>query len=322
MAYTQYAPKTNNFGTNQNRYGSGQKSSNSRKSQDIETAGVLLHNDRVGKYLKTRFWNKCMGIDIGSYQAGTQINYDTIRNGQTFGHVFSFSTIFELKEICEDILESLKNTNRFESMATEAGQKKDVIIEISNGSNINMPAGIYLVIYKSVDSGKRTNIMEVYPFNSTKVLLNYNHVTGAATEDIKATGEFKKFVKCLDEAANALTMAQAHAVAEVKKGDKMATFNALSAIAAGLGVDFSKIVTSSSRTNGQASYNKQQPQNFQRQSTPGQWNRGGQYGQQRNYQNQQQPQQVQAAMAAMNDEPVDLNMDVMDLQNVTLEDFK
>lgn len=56
-------------------------------------------------------------------------------------------------------MESLKQTNTFESVAIEGNQKKDVIIEISNGSNINQPMGLYLVIYKNVDAGKRTNTL-------------------------------------------------------------------------------------------------------------------------------------------------------------------
>lgn len=320
----------NRYNNNPNRYQNNKPAAvggNIMKKNADQTDGILFVNNQVGRFMRTRFWNRCMGIDIGSFPPGTQIDYDTIRNAQMFGHVFAFSTVFELETICEEVLESIKNTGRFESMATEAGQKKDVIVEISNGSNINMPGGIYLVIYKSVDAGRRTNLLEAYPFGATKVMTNYNHLTGASTEDIRATGDFKKFVMCLKEAAKALTMAQAHVIHDVHKNEKLATFNALAAIATGLGVDLGKL-PDANRTTGQSTYSrKQQAQSYQRQSTPGQWNHN-QYNPQPQQQQQRQPQpmngyqQTQAALAAISDEPVDIALDVANLQNVTMDDFK
>lgn len=324
---------TPRYGTPRSGDGSG-----SRRNNDVQTDGIILQNEKVGKFLKTRFWAKCMGIDIGTYPPGSQLDRNLVRNAQTFSHVFSFSAIYELKDICNEVLESLKATNRFESTATEAGQKKDCILEISNGSNINMSPGIYLVLYKNVDAGKRTNNYEIYPFGSTKVFRNYDHNTGSYKEDIRATGDFKKFITCLEEAAKAFTMAQAHAISEVHKTDKLATFTALSAISAGMGIDISKAVAANSRVSGQSSYSKnngqnQQPQQYQRRSAPGQWNRGGNYGGQPRQQQSQggsqygtRPQtsyqQTQQAMAAISDEPVDINIDAATLQNVSLNDFK
>lgn len=329
MPYENNAPRYNNNprpSGNYPKYGGPQAGNNrnaaAKKKADAQTDGIILTNEKAGKFLKTRYWSRCLGLDIGTYPPSAQVTYETIRNAQVFGHVFSFTTIYELCEICEEVLESIKRTNTFESTATEAGQKKDVIVEISNGSNINMAPGIYLVIYKSVDSGKRTNILDMYPFSSTKVLRNYDHNTGSAKEDIRATGDFKKFVMCLREAAKAFTMAQAHTVSEISKNDRFATIEALAAISAGLGIDIHKSIATAtsggSRTTGQASYSRdnQQKNTYQRQSQPGQWNRGGQYGQQSGYQQQQQ------ALAAISDEPVDINLDAATLQNVDINSFK
>lgn len=329
MPYDNNAPRYNSNPRSGQRYGAPRSGGFQRKSSnDSQTDGIIMYNERVGKFLKTRFWNKTMGIDIGTFAPGTQVAYDTVRNAQTFGHVFSFSTLFELHEICEEVLESLKATGKFESMATEAGQKKDVIVEISNGSNVGMAPGIYLVIYKSVDAGKRTNIMDLYPFGSTKVLKGYDHNTGSATEDIRPSGDFKKFTMALKEAAKAFTMAAAHAAVEANKLDKMATVTALAAISASLGIDINKAVESA-RTTGQSSYQRggrpQQgqggaPQQFQRRSTPGQFNGGGYAGRQNGGTVDYQQQQM--AMAAVNDEPVDINLDAATLQNVSISDFK
>jgi hypothetical protein len=334
MPYNNPTPRYNsnprNNGTSFNRF-SGGTGKSQKTVQDSQTDGVMLVNEKMGKFLRTRFWNRFMGIDIGTYQPGAPLDYNTVRNAQVFGHVFSFATLFELADICDEVMESIKQTNQFESTATEANQKKDVIVEISNGSNINMPAGIYLVIYKSVDTGKRTNMLDFYPFGSSKYLRGYDHNTGAAKEDIKLTGEFKKFTMMLKEAAKSFTMAQAHAVKDAAKLDKTASINMLTAISASLGIDINQSVTAATRTTGQSSYRRDnqqqngQPQQYQRRSQPGQWSRGGQYGSQPTtsgntgatpaYRQQQQ------AMAAITDEPVDINIDAATLQQVSLENF-
>ena len=336
MPYNNAGPRYNsnprNNGTSYQRFnnGGGSAKSAAPKSNDTQTDGVMLVNDKMGKFLRTRFWNRFMGIDIGTYQPGAPFDFNTVRNAQVFGHVFSFSTLFELADICEEVLESLKQTNQFESTATEANQKKDVIVEISNGSNINMPAGIYLVIYKSVDTGKRTNMLDFYAFSSTKYLRGYDHNTGAAKEDIKKIGEFKKFTMMLKEAAKAFTMASAHAAKDATKLDKLGMLNTMTALAASMGVDVQQSVTAAtSRTSGQTSYrrdnnqsggNSQQPAQFQRRSQPGQWNRGGQYGGQNNYQRPQQNPNG-AGMNQITDEPVDINLDAATLQQVDLASF-
>lgn len=335
MPYNNPAPRFNsnprNNGSSYTRFNAGGQSAgkSSKANYDTQTDGVMLVNEKMGKFLRTRFWNRFMGIDIGTYQPGAPLDYNTVRNAQVFGHVFSFSTLFELADICEEVMESLKQTNQFESTATEANQKKDVIVEISNGSNINMPAGIYLVIYKSVDTGKRTNMLDFYAFSSTKYLRGYNHNTGTAKEDIKLTGEFKKFTLMLKQAAKSFTMAQAHAVKDAAKQDKMATINTLTAISASMGIDIQQSVTAATnRTTGQSSFRRDQnssenaqPNQYRRQSQPGQWNRGGQYGGQTNNSASSYQQQRQA-MASITDEPVDINLDAATLQQVDLANFK
>lgn len=303
----------NRYSNNNPRMG-GQQRGGRPRADEITTNGVILHNERFGRFLRTRFWNGTLGLDIGSYPPGSPPTFETVRNAQIFGHVFSFSTIFELREICEEVLTSISATNTFESTATEAGMKKDCIVEISNGSNINMSPGIYLVIYKNVDSNKRSNTYEIYPFSGTRVLRGYDHGTGHANEDIKATGNFKKFLKILDEAANAFTMAQAHAAAEVKKGEKMATITALSAISAALGVDISKSVANSTRVSNSDYTHAQQANNYQRKmSSPSpQWGQSGGYQQPAPARGQYQPD------TAITDEQVDINLNAASLQNVDL----
>ena len=94
-----------------------------------------------------------------------------------------------------------------------------------------------------------------------------------------------------------------------------------------------------SRTTGQSSYNRSNnngygnnnnnglgpnPNNYRRTSQSGQWNRGGQYGgnRQNGAPNEATSyQQTQNAMNQINDEPVDINLSSATLQQVSLEDF-
>lgn len=336
MAYgNQYNSNPRNNGTNyvRNNNGGARQNNAQKSSHDSQTDGVLLINEKMGKFLRTRYWNRFMTIDIGTFAPGTPVDYNTIRNAQVFSAVCSFSTLFSLRMIMDEVLESLKQTNTFESTTIAGNQKGDTLVEISNGTNINQPMGLYLVVYKNVDSGRRTNTFEVYPFSPCKIMRGYDHNTGAAKEDIKAVGEFKKFKMIVDEACKAFTMAQAHSVKEASKMDKLASINALAAIGASMGVDLMKSVTTATsggtRTTGQSSYNRSNnnynngtgpnPNSFRRTSQGGQWNRGGQYGNNRPQSNSYQ--QTQNNMNQVSDEPVDINLSSATLQQVSLEDF-
>ena len=337
MAFNQGGPQYNN---NPRAY-TGNNTTGQKKSFNAypatynqnQTDGVMMVNEKMGKFLRTRFWNRCMGIDIGTYAPGTPLDFNAVKNAQVFGHMFSFSTIFELREICDEVIESIKQTNTFESTATEAGQKKDAIVEISNGKNINLPNGIYLVIYKGVDPGKRTNQFEAYPFASSSVMRNYDHNTGNFVLDTKSINELKKFRMILDQAAKAFTMAQAHSIRDADKNDRLSSLNMLAALSTAMGVDINASIAAA-RMNGRATHQRADaprgttgaPNQFHRQSQGGQWNRGGaytsgQYGNRNqnppksNYQNQQ------AAMASLTDEPVDINLDAATLQQVDMSKF-
>lgn len=336
---TQYPPRQNNGYPARN---SGNAAGAARNtSHDSQTDGVLMSNEKMGKFLRTRYWNRFLTMEIGTVQPGVVLDFTAIRNAQTFNAVCSFSTMFALRMVCEEVIESLKQTNTFESTAVNGNQKGDTIIEISNGSNINQPMGIYLVIYKNVDTAKRTNQFEAYPFASCKVMRGYDHNTGSSKDDIKAIGEFKKFYTIIDEACKAFTMAQAHAVKEASKMERLSTMNALAAIGASMGVDLMKSVTTAAttggaRTSGQSSYNRPSggnsyggnnaggpnPNNYRRTSQGGQWNRGGQYGSNRgSYQNTNSQMNGGGAQAAVANEPVDVTLSAATLQQVNLEDF-
>ena len=326
MAYENNGRFSGKYGDGKYGAGNGNSASPRKyKSNNVNTEGVLIVNDKMGKFLSVSYWARCMSLSIGTFQSGMPLRYEDVRNAQLFRHTFTYTTVFEFKELCEEVLDNIKRNGKFESMSIDASAKNDAILEISNGTNINMPLGIYLVIYKNVDQGRRTNQMEIYPFSGTKVYQGYNHVTGESKAELRSTGNFKKLIQCLQECSKAFTMAAPHAINESMMNDKMASFAALSAITASLGIDITKPAGTvskgsfekSSGSNGGNTYGRKgpQPAAYEKQS-PGNWNR--RYGNNGNNGGNayRAPQNNFAAQQTNNiiDEPVDVYVNASTLQ--------
>lgn len=216
------APRTNNFSPSQS------------------TKGVHLENIPAGRFLDVNYFSNTTSITIGALPPNTPMDWQSMKNAQTTQVNIKFGDMSELWDICEEVIESVKTTGTFTSSACRCGSKQDCIVEISNGSNINYPAGIYLVLYKNIDSGNRTNTMEIYPFRSGKVMRNYDHSNGTWKDDPVRLGEFKKFYRVIKESCKAFTMAQAHTIAHTNFNDKISAFKAMAAMTAALGIDMQK----------------------------------------------------------------------------------
>lgn len=338
-----------NNGGYQQQSGVGQKraygtsgGSQGNTNDYTSTTGISFANEAAGKFMNFNYWGRNVSLEIGTCPVGQPFTWETKRNAQVFRQVISFTSLSDLAAMCEEVYDSIKANGTFTPVGIRVGSKKDSILEISNGDNLKMPTGIYLVIYKGLDSTNRTNVLEFYPFDSTRFIRGYDHMTGQIKEDISKIGEFKKFRKAVDSAVDAFTMAQAHAISELKKNDKMACFKALAAVSAALGVDMTKELLEK-KTTGTTTYTRNQAPSGggQTGSYPRKGSYGGGYqkgsynaprsgGYQRPQQQGQrpggtfeQPNSVnyQQAMAAVVDEPVDINLDVSQLQNVSLSDF-
>ena len=311
-----YTPRFNNGGGNrtaggtsfQNRQSSGGASAS---DDNVRSNGFQLVNEKAGKFLNIAYWNKCLNLEIGTFTPGAY-DFNVAKNAAKLGQFITYAGIHELMNLCEDILDSIKATGTFTNAAIEVGSKKDCMVEISNGRSINKPAGIYLVIYKGLDTGKRTNTLDFYPFGATKVILDYDHNTGSGREDIKPSGDFKKFCTAVSEAAKACTMAQAHAIQEIRKGDKLATFMALSSIGAALGVDFGKQAEAASKPRSNYSGNRSGGgSSGTRSYTSGRFNGNGASYNNTNYSSQVAPP----------DDPVDIQLDASALSNIDISQF-
>jgi len=239
MAYGNGFPATTNFGTGAApRNTTNPRGNNSQpQKQQLSTGGPTVYNNQAGKFLTFNYWGKNASLEIGTVGPGATMDWQTRKNAQTFRLVIGFNDLSDLQDVCEEVMDSIKTTGTFTSTAIKCGLRQDSVVEINNGSTIGMSPGIYLALYKNLDSNGRTGNLDVYPFGSVKVLRGYNYQTGAAKEDISKLGEFKKFYKMVKEATKAFTMAQAHAVAVIHDGEKLATFKALSAIMGAMGID-------------------------------------------------------------------------------------
>lgn len=213
--------------------------SNSRKTSDddVNTNGIMLRNYDQRKFLTCSFWNKAVTIEIGTIPEGAESDFTVMRRVQTIKQVMSFSTLTTLESICEDVLSSIKKTGQFAPVGAPCGAKFNNMIEISDGSNLGLNKGIYLVIYKDWDANRMTNRMDVYPFSVRTVIRGYDHNTGRCTEDIDKVRDFKDFYLWVREACKAFTYAQAHTVMEVSKKERKSSSKMLFAISASLGID-------------------------------------------------------------------------------------
>lgn len=317
MAYNNPQYNNNNNGYRRNNSGGGAAR---KKSDNVTTTGFNFENERAGKFLNVNYWGRTTQMEIGTCPAGVPMTWDIKKNAQRISQNISYGSLCDLSAIGEEVLVKIKETGNFTPMAIQAGSKNDCMVEISNGSNIGMPAGIYLVLYKGLDTGKRTNIMDIYPFTASTIYRNYDHNTGSAQEEISKVGEFKKFLRGINKSADAFTMAQAHVIAETEKTDKAATFVALSAITASLGIDLNTMVGRKPATSGSSTYQSKGYQN----------NGGGGYNRAPSSNNNynRPPQQTfenaptnQQLMGQINDEPVDINLDLSGIQHVTLDNF-
>lgn len=330
-------PYGNNGGYNNNNYQPrGPRSAAPRNSAprtavrdpQEQSTGPTLFNERAGKFLNFNYWGRYASIEIGAIQPGSPMTWDARKQAQKTSQVISFGDLSDLWDICDEVLESLKNTGTFTSTGLRVGQKQDCMVEINNGSSLNMGPGIYIVIYKNLDSSGRTNNLEFYPCDDVKILRGYDHRTGMSKEDISKVGEFRKFVRCIKESTKAFTMAQAHSVSVNSKNDKLTCFKAMAAITAALGVDMSAELqglkaSSGGSGSGDGGYRRgggnygggSRNYGSAPRSAGGAFensNAGG--GQSGDYQRQQQ-------ILATLDDPVDINLSMDNLTNVDMTKF-
>lgn len=322
---TQNGPYNGNGNGNQPPWRGGSKF----EQRDVSTAGITLSNPKMGKFLQLRLWKRVLGLSIGTFAPNTVLDADQARNAQVLSHYISYTDIVDLLEICERVKESLQKGESFSPMAVRVGKKQDAMLEITNGSNINMPEGLYLVIYKLDEMG-RSNTYDLYPFASSTIMKDYNHTSGDYTEETVALADFKKFMIALREAGNAFTMSQAHATADLGKFTTVNEGMIKIVQALGLKMEPSQNIARKQQynNNGGGGYNRNgggrgnyggnrynnnggQQRQFTRQSQGGQWNRNGQYGQQAQ---QNAPQNISS-------EPVEMPMSADTLQTVGMDAF-
>lgn len=291
------------------------------QTKHVSSTGPTLFNEPAGKFLNFNYWGRYGSIEIGVCPIGSQLNWDTRKNAQRVTQVISFSDLSELQDICEEVIDSVKNTGTFTPTGVRVGSKEDCIVEINNGSTIGMSPGIYLVLYKNLDSSGRTNNLEFYPFTECRVIRGYDHTSGGGKEDISKIGEFKKFYRMVKEATKAFTMAQAHAVAVNSDNDRLMCFKALAAISAQLGVDMNAELRGirdgggyqQRQNRGGGSYGGSRsgygaPRSAPRSSTFENSNAGGGFPSQ---------QQILSTL----DDPVDINLSMENLTNVDMTSF-
>ena len=296
-----------------NAGGYNRSNSNSRSGSAAvqeTTRGNTLYNNKAGKFLDIGFWGSSASIQINSVAPGGPMDWNARKNAARTSANLGYGDLNDLWDVSEEVMDMIKATGTFTSSAIRVGSKRDTIVELNNGSSIGMAAGIYLVIYKNVDSSNRTNNLDIYPFNKSHVLRGYDHSSGNAKDDFLSLGQFKKFYRFVKEAAKAFTMATAHTSKQSFKNDTMTMFKALAGITGKLGIDMGREldIARNNDYGNRPSYSNN--------GGGGGSSYGGGYNQVPSMQGQ--PSQVFSSI----DDPVDINLDMNNLSKVNLDDFK
>lgn len=328
MAYNDYQ---NNQGGYPQRKSTGAPRNSAPRTQQREpqeqSMGPTLFNERAGKFLNFNYWGRYASLEIGVVQPGMAMNWEARKNAQKVTQVVAFENLSEIWDICEEIMESLKNTGTFTSAGIRVGMKQDAMVEINNGSTINMAPGIYLVIYKNLDSGNRTNNLEIYPFEDVRIIRGYDHSSGMAKDDISKVGQFKKFYRLVKESAKAFTMAQVHAMQVVTKQDRLSTFRIMTALGQALGVDINndlnKLSGNPNKNNGGGnSGNGYGRQNGGYNAPRGTWQSSGSPRSATFENGSSDAYKAQQQIMSTLDDPVDINLSMESLTNVDMSQFK
>lgn len=307
----------NNFGNNfRNSTGGNNRAPGGgpqQRAQRESTDGQSLFNDATGKILDFSYWGNYVNLAIITAPPGTPLDWSTKRSAQNRTTcALSFSSLSQFWDICDEVMDSLKNSGSFAQAGLRVGSKQDVIIELNDGTKLGQPSGIYLAIYKGIDQSGRASSVDYYPFPATRVIRGYDHTTGRMKDDVTKVGQFKEFWRLVKSATKAFSLAEAHVHRSVGRNDRLRGQAALNAMAAKLGVDINAEYAKLNSAGGRGGNNY---------GNGG--NRGGNrpFGASRNYggSSYQLPPDV-TPMADLN-APIDLNIPLDNLNTVNMKAF-
>lgn len=244
-----FTPQNNTYGNN-----SGGRPQASY-GPTTNSNGPMMTNEAIGKYLGFNYFNRTAAIEIGTFGAMAPVpgqNFQRRSRETRVTAIIGFLDLCTLVDICDEVLESLKTAGTFTSTGFRVGVRKDTMIEISNGSNLGLETGIYLAIYKGLDGNNRPNMHDWYQFDNVRIIRGYDPNIGTGKEEISKVGQFKKFRRLVEEAANTFTMAIPHAMKTEYTNERITAFKTLGAIATNLGINMTaeidKVINGGRRT--------------------------------------------------------------------------
>lgn len=200
------------------------------------TYGPTFTNEDAMKRMAVNYWNKNMTIEINDGNKDKDgIFKATSNTGVKL--IITSTTASALLAAGEEIYDLIKEGKEFTSIGVPCGIQTSNLIEFSNGKNIGLPEGLYLVIYKDIQDDRIAKGFTAYPFTNKVFVRDYNYKNGQAKTEATKILEFKDFLTILKEYSKSMSMAMAHAVKEGSKYEKMSNIKTLSVIAAKLGID-------------------------------------------------------------------------------------
>ena len=202
-------------------------------------SGPIFKNNETGQFLSVGYWESTMKLSFGNFTEGSGDYQKTTYDG-TQNQVIGYHDISALYDACDVVSKQLDETGKFAPRGIRAGKKRNNILLLSPGTEYGMPSGIYLFLFKDLDSDNRTNTAAYYRFgaNTQMVVRSYDAVSGTIEESPSGVlAEFKSFVKCVREAQSAFTNAHAYSIKHMMKDETFYTIRALAAVGRQMGLD-------------------------------------------------------------------------------------
>lgn len=194
---------------------------NEKKKLNVTTYGSSYANYETKEKMQIDYSNKNLALKIMPVDdnfRGIEAKAGDIYFQSATASIF----VDELKEAKA----AFQKGEAFNSMVT-CGVQTNNGIQITDGSNIGRPYGMYIVIYKDIQANKKTDKFWIYTVKGAFVVKNYDTKTGQGEMINKPFRELKDIIINFDEFIKASNRAAAHAVRDADKYSKSSLMQAV-----------------------------------------------------------------------------------------------
>lgn len=201
------------------------------------TYGTSFKNEDTQEYMQLKLEDNLVILTIGELKKtgkGDYVRLDESALEAKFGAM----NLHLLLDVYEECYADYENDKKFEAEAVVSGMLGNQLVQISDGSNINRPYGLYVTIYKdaNIDEDFKNCKHRTYKLTTKKTIVGFNMGNGHKTKERKI--EAKIFRKQLASYAETALGGIQHAVKEATKYDTDRIYRGIISLCAAQGISF------------------------------------------------------------------------------------